>query len=185
MQTLYIFGDSFATDKSASSWTNKIHSSVINYAINGASEYRIFNQIKKYQHSITYDDIVIISHTNPYRIFVPDSVDYPSRKLNSHIHCDLVINDALASSWKWNFITKAYFKYFFDPIYAKTIWDLLVAEEKKILPCRVFSVSGFDIRDIDNFYDISSIYKGNINHMTAHGNDLVAEFIKKKIDGHF
>lgn len=181
MQKLYIFGDSFATNTSSDSWTSRLHNNTVNYAINGASEYRILKQIKKYCHLITYDDVVIISHTNPYRIFVPDSVDYPSRKLDSHKFCDLVINDALSSSWKWNFITKAYFKYFFDPVYAKTIWDLLVSEEVKILPCPVISTSGFDINSVKNFYHISSVYKGNINHMTWHGNALVAEFIKEKL----
>lgn len=178
--TYWIFGDSFAASSSPSSWCNLLGNPIANHAINGASEYRISKTWNLHNNLISSNDVVIFCHTNPHRIFVPDSVDYPARKLSTHPHCDLVLGDALNSSKEWINAASTYIKYFHDDEYSIDIWAMLVDNitiDIEDIGCKSIHTSGFKIDAVDNFYEIAKNNPGNINHMSIAGNKLVADYI--------
>jgi len=178
--TYWIFGDSFAGSKSPASWTYLLNSRIVNYAINGASQYRIMKSWNANNSLILPSDVVIFCHTNPYRIFVPDSVDYPSRKLSSHPHCDLVLGDALSNSKEWINAASTYIKYFHDDNHALDMWAMMVDNitiDIGDIGCKCIHTSGFKIDALDHFYQIAQDNPGDINHMSITGNKLVADYI--------
>ncbi len=181
MNKIWIFGDSFASNTTPKSWVNLISnkSKVLNYSKNGISEYRIYRLYRDVREQIQSDDIVIFCHTNPNRVYIPDSTDYPTRTKSSHPECDLVLGDVSRHGILWKFISYIFIKYFYDEQYYKDFFDLIVAEMNRI-DCKVIHVSGFEATiPIVSFHDIFLKHRGKINHMDEIGNLIVAERISK------
>ena len=181
---IWIFGDSFSTNKTVSSWTRQLKDGTQINSLNGVSEYRILRQIKKFSKDIKPNDVVIICHTNPHRVYIPDRIPYPARKESSHPQCDLVISDSMNRNLAWRLISKIYFKYFFDEDYSTQVFDLIISEEKSIVQSRtnkLIEVSGFEGQP-NSFYDTYISHVGKINHMSKEGNQIVADRVKELIN---
>ena len=181
MKKMWIFGDSFASDATNKSWTNLISKDleVLNLSKNGISEYRIYRMYRDVREQIQPDDIIIFCHTNPNRVYIPNSTDYPTRNKNSHPECDLVLGDVNRHGIVWRFISYIFMKYFYDENYYKDLFDLMIADMNRI-NCKVIHVSGFESTfPIISFNDIFINYRGNINHLNEEGNVLVSERISK------
>jgi len=179
---VWIFGDSFSTNTSEHSWTlmvaNALNAELHCLSQNGISEYRIYKIFMEYKAQFDKSDVIIVCHTNPLRIFIPNHVNYPSRKKKSHPYCDLVMADA-SRYWLWRLISKIYVQFFFDEEYHQTQFNLFFEQINKQ---NVINVSGFTTNSsIFSFNSIFTTNKGSINHMSIEGNKQVAYRILEKI----
>lgn len=186
---LLIAGDSFAADWSKKypdqqGWPNHLahHHQVDNRAQAGCSEYRILQQLRSAD--LKDYDIIIVSHTSPYRVYT----DYhPLRHSDSlHHHCDLIYADVahLAHNHKDYQAAQTWFEKFFSLEYAN-FCHTLVREKISLLLAefRCIEIShmpGLGPVDID-FSELASQHQGNVNHYDEHGNQTVCSILLKKI----
>ncbi len=185
---IWIFGDSFSSNLENVSWTHilarEFEEEISIQSSNGISEFRILGQIKENINLINEGDLVIVCHTNPFRVYIPDNIPYPARLVQSHPNCDLVISDSMNRGWLWKVISKIYYKYFFDETYHQAIFDLFVEEEISLLETKttnIIEVSGF--KGFDHSFDyIFESYPGTINHMSELGNMMLADTISEILD---
>lgn len=183
MKTIWIIGDSFSTNLSEDSWISKVTEghNLVNLSNNGVSEYRIYKTFLSYEDKFKPNDFIIICHTNPHRIFLPDRIDYPTRRKSSHPYCDLVMGDVERKGLFWKFISYIFVTYFYDENFYITHYNLMVESMDRISKekgCFVIHISGFDVSEpIVSLHDIFLQHRGNINHLTKDGNILVADRI--------
>ena len=171
MKTVWIFGDSFAANKNAHSWTSLLskYKNVINHASNGSSEHRIWKSYQNNKHLIAPTDSVLFCHTSTSRIYLKDSEPLLSRLLPSHPLCDIIFSDIYAK--KENKFIKL-IKKIWDDEYFEDTYNLLLSNLESIPNSK--HITFFD----SGMYNC--IWKNNpgtINHMSAHGNSLVLEQI--------
>ena len=186
---ILIAGDSFAADWSvkysgARGWPNllsEIHD-VTNVAQAGASEYRIFKQLQKHL-SRSYD-LVLVSHTSPYRIYTEYN---PVRKSDLlHQNCDLLYSDVkeLSKSNSEYQGVVDYFEKFMSLEYADFCHELILEKISQLL------VGYKSIEMVHMYYkpppflDLTHIkvkYPGVINHYSDQGNQLVSDIILNNI----
>lgn len=167
LSNLYIFGDSFSTSAHPDSWTELLRSkyNVFNYSVNGSSEHRIW---KNYQNRKP-NGLLLFCHTSPSRIFLKDTSTSKSRVLTSHPSCDIIINDIYSKN-EQNFIQ--ILESIWDDDYFEDTYKLLIDDMMKI-PNSIH-ITFFNISLIkDNYYEIWQSHKGNINHLSIEGNQLV------------
>jgi hypothetical protein len=176
---ILIFGDSFSSDQVNNSWVDLLSRdhSVTNHSQRGISEFRIYKIFLENIQEIKQTDAVIILHTNPDRVYVPDHVMTPSRRLPSHLHCDMLVNDSLE---KW-MPAEVYYKNFYDQDLQNTLYGFIIDNIRK--HCENVSLlefSGFDIGvpGIHSIYNLRIKHPGNINHLDATGNLKFFEKIK-------
>lgn len=181
---IWVFGDSFSTAHDPRSWTRLIGAGRI-VSHNGISEFRILRAVEEHVAEVNAGDVVVVCHTNALRVFLPDHVGYPARAQSSHPHCDLVIGDAMTRSWLWRSIAWVYGTYFFDEAHLRCQHRLMIEEIERLLAGRgatVLHVSGFECSPpVESFHDLFLGYRGTINHMTAHGNALLAARLSERI----
>jgi len=184
-----IIGDSFSSDMNAGSWVSmlaNIHN-VTNYSQRGISEYRLYHNITKNIEEIAQADAIIIFHTNPDRIFVPDRVTFHSRTLSTHTYCDMIAENALTDK-HWKNIAKEYYTYFFDQTQQNCFYQVLVEKInnlnfKKIIHCSGFDIGiQFDSLRIQSFNDVMISNPGNINHLDLVGNQIVYNYVNSQLD---
>jgi len=184
---IVIIGDSFSSDNCEGSWVEQVASkyNVVNLSQRGISEYRIYTIVKKNLSLINQSDILLLWHTNPDRIYLPDTVEYPTRTVSSHAHCDMVANDALSNS-HWNKIAKIYYKNFYDKDMQEDLFSLVIEKIHRIVTCRMFDFSGFEISNpthfIKSFHDMRNNFSGHINHFDLTGNSLIYQYINQGIE---
>lgn len=188
MKRIWIIGDSFSTNMSSKSWTNLLSddAEIINLSKNGISEYRIYRTFLENKHILSKEDTIIFCHTNPYRIFIPDHINYPTRNKSTHSECDLVLGDVKRHGIFWRAVSYVFIKYFYDEEFYKSYFDLMFLEMDKIKEkgCKVIHITGFESQNsIISMNDIFLNHRGNINHLTEEGNKLVAERIKNFFNG--
>lgn len=176
-----IFGDSFGADhNNENSWTRLLAEQypVKNYCIPGSSEYRILNCIRD---NVPTSGLVILVHTNPYRVFVEDN---PLHQNSKHKNCDLVISD-LEYYQKTEFGNAAmnYFKYLFSEKMFDDFYDMCIQEECKLLDhCNVIHTTHFDTKRPGIFFNYNkSKHKGTINHYNIQGNQQIYRQINKEV----
>lgn len=182
---LFVVGDSFSADESTHSWVTLLsrHGELSNASQRGISEYRIFRTIKEHLEVINQKDVLIIFHTNPSRVYIPDGVAYPSRSLASHPNCDMVANDALASS-SWQNIANMYYKNFYDDQLQQELFNFIIKEIRCMVKIKILDCSGFETAkeaQIKSFADIRKQFPGDINHLDIIGNEMVYNSIWKSI----
>jgi len=183
---IVIVGDSFSSDNCKDSWVcllEKNHT-ITNLSQRGISEYRIYNIIKQNLLLINQSDILLVWHTNPDRIYIPDDVDYPSRLIPSHPFCDMVASDALSDT-DWNKIAQIYYKNFYNKDMQEDMFKLLIEKIHQIITTKVLDFSGFEIYNdqffIKSFSDLRFNHSGNINHLNLLGNLYVFNYIEQRI----
>jgi hypothetical protein len=181
----FIVGDSFSSDQSSESWVTLLtqHGKVTNLSQRGISEFRIFRIIEENLADINCADTMIVCHTNPSRIYIPDGIPYPSRSLATHSTCDMVASDAMVSG-EWQDIARIYYKNFYDDYLQKKLFDFIFQEIHLMVKIPILDCSGFDLvgnADIISFADTWQQHPGNINHLDAEGNRMVYRQILKEL----
>lgn len=198
---ILISGDSFAADwtvkyqnlKGWPNWLSDVYC-VTNIAQAGVSEYKIYQQIIKIPDIQEYD-IVIISHTSPYRSVTRQHPVHHNDLL--HKNADLMINDIEfhARSIKGWFNSRlraayAYMKYHYDIEYHENIYKMLRKEIDLHLSgvntiivnnflCFVDSMVSKSIVDCK---DIQKKHPGLMNHLSDQGNKIIFHQICQTID---
>jgi hypothetical protein len=185
-EKIVIIGDSFSADVGPDSWITMLSNNynVIHYSQRGISEYRLYCIIKSHAAELAAADHIVIFHTNSLRVYIPDAVDYPTRKLNTHGKCDLVINDAFTDP-AWSKIAETYYRYFFDEQYLRTQYQLLVKDihnsySDKIIHCTGFAEPAFEV-SIKSFADTRTMHPGSVNHLDCNGNIEIYQYIKERL----
>jgi hypothetical protein len=174
---IWIFGDSFATNKDVSSWSGMI-GDVNNCASNGSSEYRILKTYRQFENQISKTDKVIFVHTSPSRIYLKDDRHSQSRSLKTHKKCDIIINDIFEKKEKE----------YIDIL--ESIWDdeyfndmfMLIVSELKLVP-NSLHITFFD-NTSDGILNLNHLWKrhpGTINHLSTEGNLEVSKIICSNI----
>jgi len=179
-----ILGDSFSSDTSADSWTSllaKDHE-IYNFSRRGISQFRIYKIFLHNLDFINSCDRLILWETNPYRIYLNDSIDYPTRELDSHPCADMVTSDVMMHR-EWNKIAKTFYKYFFDEEQQDTFSTLLIKEMLELVTVPVIRCTGFNksVNGVKSFFDVKEQYNGNVNHMDSTGNRIVLDYIQGKL----
>ena len=185
---LLICGDSFsATSADANSWTNMLKQdfSITNLSQRGCSEYKIYKQIAS--QNLSKYDAVIVSHTSPYRLHT----------LNNPIHIsDPLYKDAcfIYNDTKDHSLTKSdlrpiidFFEKYFDLDYAEYIHNLTLRDIEHICPINTLHISHLkweNLHKFSNHIDFNKVFlneRGDVNHYTSKGNQIVYETIKERL----
>lgn len=168
-KVLWIFGDSFSFYKNKASWPNLLTASihVNNYSTNGSSEYRIWKSYLQHKSKISSNDLVLFCHTSPSRIYLKNDVLSISRKLSSHLHCDILLNNVFANN-ETKFINLL--STIWDEEYFNDMYSLLVS--KMVGIPNSIHVTFFEIKEksVHNFHTLWNDNIGNINHLSVDGN---------------
>ena len=186
---ILIAGDSFAARwPGKRGWVDKLANryDVTNIAQCGVSEYKIWKQLEKIDH--TKFNIVIVSHTNPYRVHTPE---HPLHKTELHANCDLIANDIMGRLSFLNSSLRAaqgYMKYHFDEDYYIDIYKLMRLKILDMITAKYISMSHLKLSkhltvepDHMDFYNTWKRHRGNYCHYDDKGNNVVFNFIKKRI----
>jgi hypothetical protein len=188
---LLITGDSFAAEwpNAVNGWVNLLAKKfdVTNLAEPGIGEYKIYKQIKNVD--LSQFDCVIVSHTSPSRIHTRN---HPLHTTGFHKNCDLIITDLVGHFDPFNSnlqASKKFFEFHYDEEYQIDIYKLLREKINNTINIPYISVSHIPIANdlrIENCHiDFSNLWtteRGNVNHYTEHGNNIVYHKIKDMLD---
>lgn len=182
-----ILGDSFAADRDQHSWITLLEQSyhVENLSVRGSSQYRLYRLFRKNLQKLQQSDLVVFFHTNPDRVYLPDGIDFASRRLPSHTQCDLVANNALQDP-ELDHIFKIYYRYFFDAELQQVFYELMIADmQKNLASAKILNCSGFavthDSVPIKSFARAQQDHPGNVNHFDQSGNMVVYKYVLDEI----
>ena len=200
MNNILIIGDSFAADwtvkyPTAIGWPNLLaeNYNVVNLAQAGVGEYKIYQQLCSID-DISKFDLVLISHTSPYRINTtrhPVHHNDPLHKNADLIFSDIEYHKKSIKRWFNTSLTTAFnfFKYHNNEEYQETIYTLIrkqitdmIGKNTSIVVTTSLVPEKFKIEK--NFLDVSDIQiknPGLTNHMSDIGNKLVYDAIVKKM----
>jgi hypothetical protein len=187
---ILIAGDSFAAKwpNQHSGWVNLLEKdySVTNIAQAGVGEYKILKQLESVNPNLF--DLVIVSHTSPSRVHTPQ---HPTHKSGFHKNCDLIFADIEEASSCFNKslqVAKGWFKYHYDDNYQMDIYQLVREKINNIINVPYISMSHITLlknvlieKDFIDFSDLWTIERGNVNHYTDNGNEVIYKIIKEKI----
>ena len=201
MINILIIGDSFAADwtikyPNVVGWTNSLAKkyNVTNLAQAGVGEYKIYQQLCSIA-DISKFELVLISHTSPYRITTRQHPVHYNDVL--HKNADLIFSDIeyhKKSIFGWfNKSLISAFNFFIhhsDDKYQETVYTLLRKQITDIIgnvPFIVMSnlngLAEFNTeKNLLDFKDTQLMYPGLANHMSDIGNKLVYDAVVKKIE---
>ena len=186
---ILIIGDSFAANwqkkyPDKQGWPNLLAEThlVDNLAQSGCGEYRIYKQIKSAR--LDQYDVVIVSHTSPYRIYTEY---HPSRSTDIlHDNCDLLYADIenLAKTNSEYRSAVDYFEKFFSLEYAEFCYNITIDKINELLQNnRVIHISHLypiGLNCID-FTDLFKQHRGLINHYDDIGNQIIYNKLLKEL----
>lgn len=191
MTKLLICGDSFAADWTVKvkgvGWVNLLERDykVTNLAQAGCSEYKILKQLQ----SVNIDkfDLVLVSHTSPFRLYVPEHPVHNKDKL--HRNSCLLYSDVLEHLPDHPELQPVieYFDKYFDVEYAEHMHNLLLKEIEEYCPVRTLHISHIDWKNLHefenfaNFKDVFLTHRGPINHYDEIGNRIVYDNVLKQL----
>jgi hypothetical protein len=182
--TISIVGDSFSSDSGELSWITMLSENynIKNFSQRGISQYRLHTLVTQNLQALIESNFVIIFHTNPDRVYVPDHVEFSARKLTSHTHCDLVATTALQDP-TFKYTADSYYRCFFDEAQQNLFYNLLVKDIQQ-LTCNVKTVhcSGFETGIVKSFDQLLKQHRGATNHYDKTGNCLVYNYICDQIN---
>ena len=179
-----IVGDSFAADCAGNGWPKMLSTkfNVKNLAQAGCSEYRIWKQLVNAD--LSAFDCVLVSHTSPYRIAIKQ---HPIHKNGYHQNCDAIYEDI--KSHKVDTLID-FFENYFDMDHAQDMYQLIgqaIDQHLKSIPsihvCHIEKNLPCNYQHILNLSGEWKNHRGNVNHYSAAGNQLVFEKIHNKIKG--
>lgn len=181
---ILIIGDSFAAKYAGEhkGWAELLedHHNVTNLAQCGVSEYKILKQAQSTIPAVY--DLVIVSHTSPYRVHTRK---YPVT-LDSKLHknCDLIQADIFYHSSKLKNLfnrglhtAKNWFLYHYDPEYQEFIFLLMKKEISNTLyNCHVLDTAVLGLEEL------FTTNRGNVQHLDYEGNQIffrrIMDYIK-------
>lgn len=191
-EEILIVGDSFAArypNDKGQGWPLLLRESyeVVNLAQAGVSEYKILKQLRSVS-NIGRFKFIIVAHTSPYRVHTRNSI----HKTELHKDCDLLLSDVEAKKFTLNPAIKSaqgYFKHHFDPNYYEDMYELIRKEINfvtRYVPTLHIDhfESSLKYAHEDNNLDLSKLwpdFRGDINHYTIYGNQIVYENILDKL----
>lgn len=175
MAKIWIFGDSFASNKTSESWTQLLspYGSVVVKSANGSSEYRIWKTYQDNKNNVEPDDCVVFCHTSYSRVFLKNNETLLSRLLPSHPLCDLIFSDVLAKNEN-KFIK--ILRSIWDDDYFKDTYNLLL-KDLKTVP-RSIHINFFEPGVYNSIWQT---YPGKINHLSSLGNLLVVQQLARNL----
>jgi len=197
---ILIIGDSFAADWSIKyrdypGWPNllaeKYH--VTNLAQAGVSEYKIYKQLLSIDNLEKYD-LVIVSHTSPYRIYTQRHPVHCHDAL--HKDADLMANDLHYHGSKiknlFNISLKCalqFFKYHSDQDYLDTVYRLFrekindgLKNKKIIVISNLKHLEPFMTEStVLNYSDLLLLSPGIVNHLSPQANMAVYQGVVDQI----
>lgn len=198
---ILIAGDSFAADwtvkyKNHKGWPNLLSDlyEVTNVAQAGVSEYKIYQQIIKIPDIQIYD-VVIVSHTSPYRAVTRRHPLHYKDVL--HKDSDLLLNDIefharSIKGWLNASLRAAdsYLKYHYDIEYHETVYRLFRKEiDLRLLGLPTVVVNNFPWQPSDTVsrytvdcIEIQKTHPGLINHLSNKGNQIVFDMVHGAIN---
>lgn len=192
IKRILIIGDSFAAKYPDSDlgWSTLLSGAfeITNIAQAGVSEYKIFKQLESVD--INLFDLVIVCHTSPYRVHTRK---HPVHKTKLHEHCDLILADIDAHNSFFNpslKTAKNWFRYHNDDVYLEDTYKLYRSAIENL----TFSIPCLNIDNLKsslpfareqwklNLTDFWEEHRGNINHYTIQGNQLLCTTLIKEIE---
>ena len=198
---ILIIGDSFAADWSVKyndylGWPTLLSQdhNVMNLAQAGITEYKIWLQLESVNNLSDYD-LVIVSHTSPYRIHtIKHPVHYNDLL---HSHADLMLTDCEYHSSRIKFWFNAalssavgFYKHHFDKKYFETIYTMFCERiNTKLASHNVIVINNlpgnfeFAVEHaILNFSELWTHEPGLINHYSKLGNQEIYQRITDTIN---
>jgi lysophospholipase L1-like esterase len=196
---ILVIGDSFAADWTVKypgfGWPNLLAEKfeVTNLAQAGVSEYKIYQQILAVPDVHIYD-LIIVSHTSPYRIHTRQHPIHSKDLL--HKNADLIYTDIEHHSKTikgfFNRSLKAaigFFVHHYDENYQETVYMLLRNHINQIIGNTNYIVINnlptdkrfFQEKIVINIRDIQQKYPGLMNHLSDKGNQLVYQKVLQEI----
>jgi hypothetical protein len=198
---ILIIGDSFAADWSLKysdypGWPKLLSCdySVTNLAQAGVSEYKIWLQVDSVANLSEYD-LVIVSHTSPYRIHTPTHPVHHNDPL--HKHADLMLADceyhaSRIKFWFNSALSSAvgFYRYHFDKKYFETLYIMFRERiNQKLSNHNVIVINNLpgniDFATEPVVLDFSKLWEqepGLINHYSDTGNQTIYQKIKHTIE---
>lgn len=181
MSKILIAGDSYAADWCGKSeWWKKLPYDVKNVAQAGSSQYRILKSIT------TKYDVIVIFHTSPYRIFTEHNDIYTNSK--THKHSDYLIYDVISKGGKLGKAMEHYVGHLYNEEFILYTHTKICEDIREITSsAKVIHVTAFDYTNIHVFdklidiRDIANNYPGNVCHLSAQGNEILASRIIEEI----
>ena len=193
-----LLGDSFAAEYNADTpgWVVILaeQHSVNNVAEAGVGEYKILRQLRDIQSTNpnwkSLYECVIVTHTSPFRVHTPK---HPLHKKGLHKNCDLIYSD-LKDRFDWFneslSTAKNWFVHHFDDDYQIGTYKLVREEIKRIIgDVPYLSIDHFglsaNLATETNKLDFSDFWllnRGNVNHYTVEGNEVVAKAVIDKLE---
>ena len=193
-----LLGDSFAAEYNADTpgWVGILaeQHSVNNVAEAGVGEYKILRQLRDIQSTNpnwkSLYECVIVTHTSPFRVHTPK---HPLHKKGLHKNCDLIYSD-LKDRFDWFneslSTAKNWFVHHFDDDYQIGTYKLVREEIKRIIgDVPYLSIDHFglsaNLATETNKLDFSDFWllnRGNVNHYTVEGNEVVAKAVIDKLE---
>lgn len=173
-----IFGDSFAAPTDfPESWVNGLGQCYVvdNRAQAGASEYRIWQQIRSAD--LELYDLALCVHTSDQRLFVPHNPLHQQSR--THQHCDVIFTDIEYRDDEFSRACQEYFRWIHDWDYHRNIHNLICQQIDQEFDIPVLHTTHFDYENLYafagmvSFHDLWQQHRGSINHYTQHGNRLV------------
>ena len=194
MKNILICGDSFAADWTKKypkkyGWPNILSKSfnITNIAQAGCSEYKIWLQLQS-QSSILNDyDVILISHTSPYRLYVKDHPIHKSDNL--HHSSDLIYSDIkyYYEETKDNKVESIinFFENIVDLEYSEFVYELIYYRIIEFMSNyqNILHISGFDIpfQEVLSFHNYFKQHNGLMNHFDDYANTAIADELINKI----
>lgn len=178
---ILIVGDSFSANNNG--WPSLLNQPFVNLSQNGIGEYKIYKNFKNYKDNYK---LIIFCHTSPWRIhtkFHPIHSKNNFRPNNDFILSDV---DYHSKENKDMQLVKNYIDKFYDFDYQQDVYNLLVKELVNVKnSLHITFHDPLDTKQIPiNFNAIWQNNQGNINHMNATGNTIVADKLIEIIKSH-
>ena len=171
---ILIVGDSFAVENdNKNSWQNrlKLKHNIVNTAVGGISEYRIYRQLVD-NIDQKWDRIIVV-HTSPFRVH--------TRQHPVHEHGDLMARDIEfhANKLKNKFnkslqSARDFFYYHYDEEYFSDIYILLRSEIKALAP-NAIHLCAWDWDTV--LYNAYKNYPGDTNWLSDEGHKQIWEYL--------
>ena len=185
MTRILIAGDSFSSPALAGDhgWPKILAEkyATTNVSQPGIGEYKILQNLKT-QKLHTFD-LVIVSHTSPYRVHTEINPLYPA----GHVYhtSDILFADAESK----HSCMADYFRYVFDPEYYRFVHTACCREIDHLTnSIPTIHITHFDWADLYpfesliNFHSFWTANRGNEVHYNEHGNQHVLDILTKEIE---
>lgn len=188
MDKILIVGDSFSSFQLANNygWPALLAQKfkVTNLSQPGIGEYKILQKLQT--QNLDLYDLIIVSHTSPYRVHCQENPMYPPNHL--YRKSDIIFADAEQKKSTDADAIVTYFTKIFDPDYYKFIhYSCCSAIDNLTKTLPVLHITHFEWDDLYPFEKLINFYshwtknKGSYNHYTVDANQYILETILEAV----